>query len=141
MHDNTYKTNQYNCSLSLFVTSDNNLRTQIIAQAIVDDEMQFSYEQVYQCVKEATGISPRILITNRNPAVNAAVIVQYSNTFHMHCIWHISQNLSKQLKGKLSSSFNNFIKDFYTARNSLKEKQFNERYSNLTLFIYIFEII
>ena len=133
MHDNTCKTNWYNRPLSLFVTSDNNLKTRIVAQAIVDDETQFSYEWVYQCVKEATSISPKVLVTDGDPAVNAAVMVQFPDTFHMHCIWHITQNLPKQLKGKLGSSFGKFMKDFYTARNSLKEEQFNERYSNLTL--------
>ena len=83
---------------------------------------------VYQCVKEATGVTPKVLVTDGDPAVNATVMVQYPDAFHMHCIWHISQNLSKQLKGKLRPDFNDFIKDFYIARNSLKEEQFNERY-------------
>ncbi|PKY32940.1 hypothetical protein RhiirB3_420337, partial [Rhizophagus irregularis] len=59
MHDNTYKTNRYNRPLSLFVTPDNNLKTRIVAQAIVDDETQLSYEWVFQCVKEAIGVSPK----------------------------------------------------------------------------------
>lgn len=75
MHDNTCKTNRYNRPLSLFVTPDNNLKTRIVAQAIVDDETQYSYEWVYQCVKEATGIPPKVFITDGDPAVNAAVIV------------------------------------------------------------------
>jgi hypothetical protein len=54
MHDNTCKTNHYNHPLSIFVTPDNNLKTRIVAQAIVDDETQFSYEWVFQCVKKVT---------------------------------------------------------------------------------------
>jgi hypothetical protein len=54
MHDNTCKTNHYNRPLSIFVTPDNNLKTRIVAQAIVDDETQFSYEWVFQCVKKVT---------------------------------------------------------------------------------------
>jgi MULE transposase domain len=134
MHDNTCKTNRYNRPLSLFVTPDNNLKTRIVAQAIVDDESQFSYEWVFQCVKEATGVAPKVFVTDGDPAVNAAVAIQFPNAFHMHCIWHISQNLPKQLKGKLGSSFNDFIKDFYKARNSLTERQFYERYLLTTLF-------
>ena len=128
MHDNTCKTNRYNRPLSLFVTTDNNLKTRIVAQAIVDDETQLSYEWVYQCTKEATGVSPRVFVTDGDPAVNAAVMIQFPDAFHMHCIWHINQNLPKQLKGKLGSSFDDFLKDFYKARNSLREEQFNERY-------------
>src|SRR3954453_12137189 len=128
MHDNTCKTNRYNRPLSLFVTPDNNLKTRIVAQAIVDDETQFSYEWVFQCVKEATGISPRVFVTDGDQALNGAVITQFPDAIHMHCIWHIEQNLPKQLKGKLGSNYNNFMKDFYKARNSLTEEQFNERY-------------
>ena len=47
MHDNTCKTNRYNRPLSLFVTPDNNLKTRIVAQAIVDDETQLTYEWVF----------------------------------------------------------------------------------------------
>ena len=73
-------------------------------------------------------MSPKVFVTDGDPAVNVAVTEQFPDAFHMHCIWHISQNLPKQLKGKLGSSFNDFMKDFYTARNSLREDQFNERY-------------
>ncbi|CAB5185060.1 unnamed protein product [Rhizophagus irregularis] len=125
------KTNRYNRPLSIFVTPDNNLKTRIVAQAIVDDETQFSYEWVFQCVKEATGISPKVFVTDSDPAVSGAVATLFPDTFHMHCIWHIGQNLPKQLKGKLGSNFDNFMKDFYMTRNSLTEKQFNERWEIL----------
>src|ERR1051326_843302 len=112
MHDNTCKTNRYNCPLLLFVTPDNNLKIRIVAQVIVDDETQFSYEWVFQCVKEATGVASKVFVTDGDLSVNAAMTIQFPDTFHMYCIWHISQNLSKQLKGKLGSSFDDFMKDF-----------------------------
>lgn len=131
MHDNTCKTNRYDQPLSIFVTPDNNLKTRIVAQAIVDDETQSSYEWVFKCVVDATGLVPKVLVTDGNPAVNGAVIAQFSNTFHMHCIWHISQNLPKNLKGIIGSNYDNFIKDFYAMRNSLTEETFNERWKKL----------
>jgi hypothetical protein len=127
MHDNTCKTNRYNRPLSIFVVPDNNLKTRIVAQSVVDDETQSSYEWVFKCIKEATGVLPRVFITDGDPAVNGAVVTQFSDTIHMHCIWHICQNLPKQLKGVLSSDYNNFIKDFFIARNSLTKEQFNKR--------------
>ncbi|KAF0475956.1 protein far1-related sequence 5-like [Gigaspora margarita] len=51
--------------------SDNDdLKTQIVAQAIVDDEMQSSYKWVFKCVVGATGLVPNVLVTDSNPAVN-----------------------------------------------------------------------
>src|SRR3954451_2702115 len=51
MHDNTCKTNRYNRPLSLFVTPGNNLKTRIVAQAIVDDETQLSYGTRFLCAR------------------------------------------------------------------------------------------
>lgn len=71
--------------MSLFVIPNNNLKTQIVVQMIVVDEMQLSYEWIYQYIKEVTGISLGVLITDNDPAVNAMIMVQFSDTFHMHC--------------------------------------------------------
>ena len=131
IHDNTCKTNRYNRSLSLFTTPDNNLKTRIVAQAIVDNESQLLYEWVFRCVKDATGISPKVFVMDEDPAVNGAVVTEFPNTYHIHCIWHISQNLPRQLKGELGSCFSDFMKEFFKARNSLTEKQFNERWEML----------
>ncbi|RGB23602.1 kinase-like domain-containing protein [Rhizophagus diaphanus] len=76
-------------------------------------------------IATATSLSPKVLVKGVDPAVNGAVAVQFPNTFHMHCIWHVNQNLLKQLKGKLGSDFDNFIKDIYTTRNSLTKELFN----------------
>ena len=86
MHDNTCKTNRYNRPLSLFTTSDNNLKTRIVAPAIVDDEIQLSYERVFRCVKDATGVSPKVFVMDEDPAVNGAVVTEFPNTYHIHCI-------------------------------------------------------
>src|SRR6266540_7187959 len=131
MHDNTCKTNRYDRPLSLFVTPDNNLKTRIVAQAIVDNETQLSYEWVFRCVKEATGVPPKVFVTDGDLAVNGAVMTEFPNTYHIHCIWHICQNLPKRLKGELGSSFSDFMKDFFKIRNSLTEKQFNKRWEML----------
>ncbi|CAG8584930.1 9977_t:CDS:2, partial [Dentiscutata erythropus] len=44
MHNNTYKTNCYDWSLSIFIIPNNNLKTRIVAQAIVNDKTQSLYE-------------------------------------------------------------------------------------------------
>ncbi|CAG8794207.1 7003_t:CDS:1, partial [Cetraspora pellucida] len=105
---------------------DNNLKTRIVAQMIVDNKIQSSYEWIFKYVKELTGILPKVFITDSDSVVNGAVATQFPNTFHMHCIWHISQNLPKHLKNILGFKFNDFMKDFYIARNSLTEEQFTK---------------
>ncbi len=89
-HNNACKTNCYNRSLSLFVISDNNLKMQIVIQAIVDDKTQLSYKWVFRYMKEATSVSLKVFVMNGDLAVNDAVIIEFPNTYHIYCIWHIS---------------------------------------------------
>ncbi|CAB5363079.1 unnamed protein product [Rhizophagus irregularis] len=70
---------------------------------------------------------PRWVISMKVDPVTSSL----THLFWMSPEQQILQNLPKQLKGKLGSNFNDFMKDFYTARNSLKEDQFNERWNAL----------
>ena len=86
MHDNICKTNHYNCFLLIFVVSDNNLKTRIVAQAVVDNKTQFSYELVFKCIKKATSVLPRVFIIDDDSAINSVIITQFSDSFYIHCI-------------------------------------------------------
>ncbi|CAG8783727.1 14031_t:CDS:2, partial [Dentiscutata erythropus] len=80
---------------------DNYFRSRLVAQALANDETKDTYEH------------PRVFITDADSGMDAAIDIHYSNTYPLHCIYHISQNLIRNLKALLSSSFNDFIKDFY----------------------------
>ena len=95
----------------------------------------------FSMCKRSNWYCTKVFVTDGDLAVNGAVAIQFPDAFHMHCIWHIGQNLPKQLKGKLGSSFNDFIKDFYKARNSLTERQFYERYLLTILFCFFHYIL
>ncbi|CAB5360543.1 unnamed protein product [Rhizophagus irregularis] len=56
--------------------------------------------------------------------MDIAIRLKYSFTFPIHCIWHIGQNLPLHLKSKLGGLFDQFKKDFYECRNSLKQEIF-----------------
>ncbi len=44
LNDNTIKTNHYQMLLSLFLAIDNNIRSRLVAQALVFDETTKSYK-------------------------------------------------------------------------------------------------
>ncbi|KAF0484099.1 protein far1-related sequence 5-like [Gigaspora margarita] len=52
-------------------------------------------------------------------------------TYQMNCIYHIGQNLPKNLKCKLGSSWDDFIKAWYKARNSLSKQIFESEWKLL----------
>ena len=98
LHDNTSRTNKYNYPLSLFVIVDNDGKSRLGAQAFLSDETQESYEWVLQQTLDATGYELKVILTDMDPAMDAACKIVYKNTYHIHCIWHMTQNLPKRLK-------------------------------------------
>lgn len=132
LHDNTSRTNKYNYPLSLFILVDNNGKSRLGAQAFLNDETQESYEWVLQQTLDATGSKPRVILTDMDPAMISACQNIYKDTYHVHCIWHMSQNIPKRLKHKLKTAdFKTFNKDFWKARNSLCVEVFERRFQEL----------
>jgi hypothetical protein len=132
LHDNTSRTNKYNFPLSLFILVDNDGKSRLGAQAFLNDETQESYEWVLQQTLDATGSQPRVILTDMDPAMTAACQTIYKDTYHIHCIWHMSQNLPKRLKHKLGATdFKTFNTDFWKTRNSLCVEVFEQRFQAL----------
>ncbi|CAG8709747.1 12795_t:CDS:2, partial [Racocetra persica] len=81
---------------------------------------------VLQQTLDATGSEPWVIMTDMDLAIDMACQVKYINSYHVHCIWHMSQNLPKRLKTKLGSeNFKEFICDFWKAWNSLSIEVFD----------------
>ncbi|RHZ58061.1 hypothetical protein Glove_376g2 [Diversispora epigaea] len=108
LNDNTAKTNCYQMPLSLFLVIDNNTRSRLVAQALVSDEMTESYKWILECTKNATITEPLVFVTDADPAADAAIGQIYIITYQIHCIFHISENLPKNLKSKLCDQYENF---------------------------------
>src|SRR3954462_8341334 len=104
--------------LSLFLVVDNNTRSHLIAQAFVSDETTESYKWILECTKNATIIELLVFVTDADPAADAAIGQVYEATFPLYCIFHISENLPKNTKSKLSDQYESFVRDFYSCRNS-----------------------
>ena len=72
-----------------------------------------------------------VFVTNADPTMNAAIVQIYETTHSIHCIFHISENLPKNVKSKLGNQYENFVQSFFLCRNSLCEELFYERWSKL----------
>jgi hypothetical protein len=113
LHDNTARTNRYNYPLSLFILVDCNSKSCLGAQVFLNDKTQESYKWVLQQILNATGIEPKVILTDMDSTMDVACRSIYKNTYHIYCIWHLSQNLIKNLKSKLGvETFKKFINDF-----------------------------
>jgi hypothetical protein len=124
INDITHKTNRYGMALSLFVGFDQNMKNVILAQALLIDKSKESHSWLFRQVAEAAGIHLTVIITNLDPAVDAAVREVFTDTYPIHCAFHITQNLHKNLRKPLGDQYEGFLQAFYLCRNSLVQATF-----------------
>jgi hypothetical protein len=130
--DNTCQTNWFGMYLTMLIVVDNNTKSRLVAQCLSEDETVESYEWFLNCVLRATNqISPTCIFSDADPALMKAIASKMPNTHHFHCIFHIQENLRKNLASKLGQDYNSFYKDFLHARNSLFEDDFRRRWTRL----------
>src|SRR5947209_20631347 len=97
--------------LSLFLAVDNNTRSRFVAQALMSDKTTESYKWILECTKKATMTEPLVFIMDADPAADAAIKQVYETTYPIYCIFHISENLPKNLKSKLHNQYESFVQD------------------------------
>ncbi|RHZ44033.1 hypothetical protein Glove_772g17 [Diversispora epigaea] len=114
VQDVTCKTNRYDMALSLFVILDENQNIRLVAQALLIDETKESHEWTFKQINLATdNLYPRVIMTDADPAVHAAIRSTFLTTYPMHCTFHIGQNLIKKLQRLLGQKFQEFLSKFY----------------------------
>ena len=127
IHDNTAKINKYNYPLNLFIVIDNFNKSRLAAQAFLANERQESYVWLLQACLEATSIQPKTFVTDADPAMLVASSIVFNQSHHMLCLYHLYQNLSKNLRPCLGTQYQNFLSNFKHIQKSLMEEVFNKR--------------
>ncbi|CAG8641262.1 16822_t:CDS:2, partial [Cetraspora pellucida] len=126
-----YSKDLYGMGLSLFVGFDNNCQNILLAQGLLIDETHESYVWLFNEIVKATGIEPAVILTDSNPAVDSAVKEVFKSTYPIHCAFHITQNLHKNLRKSLDTQYNQFLMDFYKCQNSLVKTTFENKFTKL----------
>lgn len=104
----------------------------IFAQSLIADENKQSHSWIFEQIIEATGIYPSVIMTDSDPAIDAAVREVFMKTYPIHCVFYITQNLHKNLQKPLGDHYKKFLQDFYKCRNSLITRTtFHNRFMKL----------
>jgi hypothetical protein len=118
--------------LSVLMVKDNYGRFRNVANALVEDELSSTYVWILQCLVKATdNVIPKSIWTDSEPGLINAISQVFPNTPHFYCLYHIWQNVIKNLKGKLGSKFHLFGKAFYLCRNALSIELFEQRWKSM----------
>ncbi|CAB5391400.1 unnamed protein product [Rhizophagus irregularis] len=103
----------------------------IFAQGLTIDESKQSHAWLFRQIVEATGIHLTVIMTDSDPAIDAAVKEVFTKTYPVHCVFHITQNLHKNLRKPLGDNYEKFLQDFYRCRNSLVRTIFHNCFTKL----------
>ncbi|CAB4484277.1 unnamed protein product [Rhizophagus irregularis] len=111
---------------------DNNTKSRLVAQCLSEDETIESYEWFLDCLLQTTNNNPpTCLFSDADPALINAVTSKFSESHHFLCIFHIQENLRKNLAGKLGKEYQSFYKEFLHTQNSLFVNDFHRRWTRL----------
>ena len=122
--DTTYGTNAYAKPFIPIVGVNNHLQTTLFGCALMLDETVASFEWVLQTwMKVMKGSHPKLIFTDQDAAMAAAIANVLPNTCHRFCLWHIFQNIKKHLshlfrRGSLfGKDFSQCIRSFETVED------------------------
>src|SRR5687768_2922244 len=103
---------QTGIALSLFVEFNRHQHNILLAQSLLFDESLSSHAWMFSEILKATNRESLVIITDADPAVDAAVHQVFSHTYPIYCAFHITQNLHKNLRKTLKNDYQSFLRYF-----------------------------
>ena len=120
--------------LHILAIFDNDGKVSIVGQAItfMQDIETFSWV-LKTFVAAADGIAPTCIFTDRDQAMEPAIIDALPNTAHLYCIWHLAKSLQKNLSSVLREEYQGFMNKFWQMQSINSMEQFTAEWESLLL--------
>ena len=114
----------------------------MVVTTVISDETKETYQWIFEYLLHTTNrLVPKVLFTDADTGMIAAIHETFSEIKHNYCIWHIYKNLKKNLKGKLSNIYIDFIKAWNKCRNNFSKSEFYKQWNDLLANFSIAKVI
>jgi hypothetical protein len=132
--DSTYKTNQYNLVFVPFTGVNHHKACVTFGAAFVCHEKIWSYKWLFKTFLTAMGgVAPKLIITDEDQSMRAAIKEVLPQTVHRLCMWHILYKV-RQNVGQDIFEDENFRKQFNACVwRSETPNEFEEKWSSIIL--------
>jgi hypothetical protein len=99
LFDTTWGTNLYKMKLGCFTAVGKDGETRILGATILLREDAPSFEWGFDALLETLKLPPRVIITDGDPAIAAAIGAAFPDTtVHILCVYHLSLNFATHIK-------------------------------------------
>ncbi|KAJ7096840.1 hypothetical protein C8R44DRAFT_643740 [Mycena epipterygia] len=114
--DNSYNRNDKQYPLNIGIIIDSHGKSRNGWYAFQKKEDTETHAWILRCHLQASGgVHSEVLISDRDPALIAAVALVLVFTFHVYCLSHLLENIDKNLRRALGGDWQNFQHDFWAA--------------------------
>ncbi|XP_018446586.2 protein FAR1-RELATED SEQUENCE 4 isoform X1 [Raphanus sativus] len=130
--DTSYVVSKYKLPLVVFVGVNHHVQPVLLGCGLMGDETVYSYVWLMQSWLMAMGgLMPKVMLTDQDGAVKAAVSAVLSETRHCYCLWYVLDRLPRNLD-YWSMWQEAFLKKFFKCVcGSWSEEEFDRRWMKL----------
>ncbi|XP_031285098.1 protein FAR1-RELATED SEQUENCE 4 [Pistacia vera] len=139
--DTTYVTNKYKIPLVLFVGVNHHIQPTLLGCALIADMTLYTFVWLLQTWYIAMGErAPRVMLTDQNDAIKAAIAAIFPDTCHCFCLFHVLEKIPGNLE-YLNPWHDSFMVKFDKCINrSWTEEQFEKRWWKLVDKFHLREV-
>ena len=131
LYDDTAVKNRYRMPIGVMAVIDHDYRTRIVVQFITSDTTTETFVWALECaLKSRRGKQPDIFIQDADAAMTGAVRQVFPDSQPRRCLWHLYQNIIKNLSKVLRDKMNVSV-DLAIAQR----REISEDWCNISLVI------
>ncbi|PPQ81028.1 hypothetical protein CVT26_002883 [Gymnopilus dilepis] len=131
INDNANNRNDAGYSLNIGIIIDNFGKSRNIWYALQAYEDAATHSWVFRCHLEVAGVPPTTLITDRGPGLISSAIRDLPLTDHVYCLFHLDENVTKNLRPRLGSEWPDFQRNFWRVYNAVSPEEFDRLWNEL----------
>ncbi|XP_022023583.1 protein FAR1-RELATED SEQUENCE 5-like [Helianthus annuus] len=95
--DATFKTNKYKMVFVPFTGIDNHFHNVNLGAGLIAKETTESYVWLLTCFLNAFGHQPKVVVTDQDAAMKAAIETVFTDSRHRLCMWHIMKKVADKV--------------------------------------------
>lgn len=103
------------------------------ARGMRSGEDAVSHGWVFRCHVESAGAPPGLLVSDRHPSVISSAATELPLTDHIYCMFHLNDNVTTNLRSKISVEWPNFQNDFWATYRAVSPEEFERLWKDLVL--------